>query len=108
MGEYTYTCNQCRNVFRLSVSEGPLPPREVKCPGCGSSRVEEVPSWAPIGFNLSEEPPEWECACQQCQNIFKIPVPGSPSEAREIRCPVCGGGHIHRLTPAGVEPLYCG
>ena len=107
MAELTYMCRQCRNVFRLAVADSPSE-KEATCPGCGSADIEEVPSWAPIGFTLSEEPPMWECACQQCQNVFEIPVPASPAEAKEIRCPLCGGGHIHRLTPAGVEPLYCG
>jgi hypothetical protein len=65
-------------------------------------------AWAPIGYNLSEGPPEWQCACQQCGKVFKVAVPGSPAEASKITCPVCRGKHIHRLTPAGVEPLYCG
>jgi DNA-directed RNA polymerase subunit RPC12/RpoP len=108
MEEHTYLCLQCRNIFRLTVPEEPSPAEEAKCPGCGSSAIEEMPSWAPLGSNLSEAPAVWECACQQCQSVFKLPVPGSPSEEKAIRCPACGSGHIHRLTPTGVEPLYCG
>ena len=77
MEEYTYSCRQCRNVFRLTVPGESSPAEEAKCPGCGSPDIEEMPSWAPIGSNLSEDPAVWECACQQCQNVFKLPVPGS-------------------------------
>jgi DNA-directed RNA polymerase subunit RPC12/RpoP len=108
MEECAYLCRQCRNVFRWSVPEESSLAKEARCPGCGSSDIEEMPSWAPIGSNLSEGPVVWECACQQCQNVFELPVPSSPSEEKGIRCPACGGGHIHRLTPTGVEPLYCG
>ena len=108
MGEHIYLCQQCQHVFKLSVTSGSPPEKEAKCPVCESSHLEEVPSWVPIGFNLSEGSPQWEYECQQCQNVFKLPVPSSPSQEKEVRCPACGGSHIHRLTPTGFEPLYCG
>ena len=108
MADDTYLCRQCRNVFRSPAPDVPSTAKEVICPVCGSSQAEAVPSWAPIGSNLSEDTPVWECVCQQCQNVFKLPVPDSPSQEKEIICPTCGSGHVHRLTPAGIEPLYCG
>ena len=38
------------------------------------------------GDNLYEGPPVWEYECQQCQNRFKLPVPSSPSQEKEITC----------------------
>ncbi len=108
MGEGTYLCHQCRNVFKLPVPDDLSLGGEAKCPRCGSSHIEEMPSWAPIGFNLSEGPPMWEYECQHCHNVFKLPVPGSPSQEKEIACPACGGCHIHRLTAVGGVPMYCG
>ena len=108
MDEYTYLCHQCGNIFRLSNESTQSVEKELKCPQCGNSQVRELPSWAPLGSNLDEGPPMWDCECQQCQTAFKLPVPSSPSQAKEARCPACGGKHIHRLTPAGFEPLYCG
>ena len=107
MAEDTYLCHQCRNLFRLPMTCSITPEKEeLKCPECGSFDVEEMPSWAPIGFN--ESSPMWEYECQQCQNVFQLPVPSSPSQEKEIKCPACGGGHIHRLTSVGGVPLYCG
>jgi len=108
MVECEYLCHRCQNVFKLSVSDSPPPEKKAECPKCSSTDIERLPSWAPIGFNLHEGSPMWEYECQQCQNAFKLPVPGSPSQEKEIRCPACGGGHIHRLTAAGGVPLYCG
>ena len=102
MAENTYLCHQCGNIFRLSL------PGEAKCPQCGSSQTRELPSWVPMGSDLSESQSQWQCECQQCKNKFEIPVPDSPSGEKNIRCPVCNGRHIHRLTPSGYEPLYCG
>lgn len=108
MAEYEYVCRLCQNVFRLAVSDGTPMEKEAKCPKCGSMDIERLPSWAPIGFSFHEGPTMWEYECQQCQNIFKLPVPASPSQEKEVTCPVCGGRHIHRLTPTGGVPLYCG
>ena len=108
MDEYIYLCQQCQTIFKLPVPGGPSPEKEAKCPECGSRYVERLPSWAPLGSDLAEGPPMWDCECQQCQTVFKLPVPSSPSQAKEAKCPECGGKHIHRLTPAGFEPLYCG
>ena len=109
MGEYTYLCYQCRNIFRLPVPVGSSPEKEAECPECGSMHIKRLPSWAPIGFDLCEGPLVWEYECQQCQNVFKLPVPSSPSQEKKgVKCPACGGGHIHRLTSSGFVPLYCG
>lgn len=108
MGEYIYLCQQCQTLFDLSVQPGSEEEKEARCPECGSPHIEGLPSWAPIGFDLYGGPPVWEYECQHCQNVFKLPVPSSPAQEKGIKCPECGGGHIHRLTPTGGEPLYCG
>jgi DNA-directed RNA polymerase subunit RPC12/RpoP len=108
MSEDMYLCQQCGNVFRLPLTCDIVPEKEIKCPRCRNSQVQELPSWAPIGSDLYEGTPEWEYECQECYHKFKLPVPGSPSQEMEIKCPVCEGGHIHRLTASGVTPLYCG
>ncbi len=100
--EVSYSCRSCHHVFRLPASAA------ATCPACGGADVAAVSGWAPIGYNLTEGPPEWECRCQHCGRDFSVAVPASPAAASEITCPGCGGQHVHRLTPAGVEPLYCG
>jgi len=102
MVENTYLCHQCGSIFRLTSA------KEAKCPQCGSSQTKELPSWVPMGSDLSEGPSTWQYECQQCKHKFELPVPGSPSQERDIKCPACDGGHIHRLTIYGSEPLYCG
>jgi len=107
MEEFIYLCQHCRNIFKSPLTCSiTLEKEEKKCPKCGSFQIEEMPSWVPIGF--TEGSLMWEYECQQCKNVFKLPVPSSPSQEKEIECPVCGGGHIHRLTSTGVQPLYCG
>lgn len=107
MEECLYLCQHCRNFFKQSMTCSiTIEKKEVVCPNCESSDIKEMSSWAPIGF--TDGPPVWEYECQQCRNVFGLPVPGSPSQEREIKCPTCGGGHIHRLTIIGGEPLYCG
>lgn len=107
MDENIYLCQECRNVFKLPMPTGSPPEEGTKCPRCGSQRTEELPSWIPLGSNLSESPSVWEYECQQCRKTFKLPIP-TPTQEKEITCPGCGGRHIHRLTASGVEPLYCG
>ena len=108
MVEHTYLCHQCGNIFRLSVDSTRPLEKELKCPACRNSQVRDLPSWVPLGSDLYEIPREWEYECQQCKSKFKLPVPGSPSQERNIRCPACDDGHIHRLIRTGFEPLYCG
>ena len=108
MMEHTYLCHQCGNIFRVSTESTQLPEKELKCPQCGTSSVRELPSWMPLGSNLEDIPREWEYECQQCKHKFELPVPGNPSQERDIRCPDCTNRHIHRLTRTGFEPLYCG
>ena len=103
--EHTYLCLKCRNLFVLELNSS-LP--NIKCPKCESIQIEKLPSWAPIGSNLNESLDEWEYECQSCHNTFKLPVPTSPSQEKEIKCPKCKDDHIHRLTFTGGEPLYCG
>ena len=107
MVEYTYLCHQCGNIFRVSADDNP-PEKDLKCPQCSHSQVRELPPWAPLGSDLVEIPSEWEYECQVCKSKFKLPVPGSPSQERNIRYPDCNNRHIHRLTRTGFEPLYCG
>jgi DNA-directed RNA polymerase subunit RPC12/RpoP len=106
--EKTYLCQQCGNIFRFPVDSVPKLEKGLKCPRCGNAQIKEIPSWVPIGSDLHEGPTEWEYECQQCQDIFKLPIPSSPSQEKEIKCPACGGGHIHRITASGLVPLYCG
>jgi rRNA maturation endonuclease Nob1 len=109
MKECTLLCRQCRNVFKAPVAAGLIVKLEMKCPKCGSLDIGEAPAWAPLGSGLNIfESSEWEYECQQCRNKFKMPVPKSPSEQKERRCAICGSGHLHLLTIAGAEPLYCG
>ncbi len=105
--ERTLLCKQCRNVFR-SQPDNDLLQQETRCPRCGSSNLEEAPAWAPLGSGMNIfDSSEWEYECQQCQKKFKMPIPKSPAEEKERRCPTCNSEHIHCLT-AGGEPLYCG
>jgi len=108
MAEDTYLCHQCGNIFKVPLENTRNSGDETTCPKCGSSGVRNLPSWEPLGSGLSELPPEWEYECQSCQHRFRLPVPDSPSQEKSIKCPECDGGHIHRLTRTGSEPLYCG
>ena len=105
----TFFCRQCKNIFRLPVSTGPPLNREVRCSLCESLDVEESPAWAPLGSgtNIFFES-EWEYECRECHFQFKMPIPASPSEDKERKCPVCFNQHIDKLNFIGGEPLYCG
>ena len=104
MGERIYLCHQCQNIFK----SGDASPGAATCPRCGGSQTEILPSWVPDGSGLNDGSPMWEYECQQCKHVFKRPVPDSPSQEKNMKCPECGHGHIHRLTAIGGEPLYCG
>lgn len=107
MAENIYLCHKCRNIFKLPMTCSIVPgEEEVKCPKCGGIDVEEMFSWTPIGF--TETPPMWEYECQLCKHTFKLPIPSSPTQEEEIKCPKCGAGHIHRLTALVYEPFHCG
>ncbi len=102
-------CKQCRNVFDLTISDSSFIDKKVYCPACGSSDVIEAPSWVPLGSGLNIfESNEWEYICQECQHVFKMPIPKSPSEDKNRRCPVCNSNHLHLLTNVGALPIYCG
>ena len=105
--KYRILCKQCRNVFDI-VTSGSSSNEKPHCPACESSDTMEAPSWAPLGsgFNIFESN-EWEYVCQQCQHVFKMPIPKSPSEDKSRRCPICNSNHLHLLTNAGALPLYC-
>ena len=105
--EYTYLCLKCQNLFKLEQDRC-LVNKEIACPKCGSTQIEKLASWTPVGSNLNACHLEWEYECQDCHKVFKLPIPTSPSQEREITCPECNSSHIHRLTPTGGEPLYCG
>lgn len=103
-----FMCQSCRHVFKLPVSEASIPETKAECPECHSDRVEIMTSWAPIGFTSQNGTQMWDYECQRCRKTFRLPVPTSPSQEKEARCPACGESHIHRLTPASYQPLYCG
>ena len=106
--EHTYLCQNCHNLFKLELDLSSVNQNDLTCPKCGSTQINNLPSWSPTGSNLDVCKLEWEYQCQDCNNIFKLPIPTSPEQEKEIICPECNGGHIHRLTPTGGEPLYCG
>lgn len=103
MNDNTYLCHGCGSIFRMTAETG-----DVACPQCGSVETRTLPSWVPLGSDLANGPLEWEYECQHCRHKFKLPVPARPDDEKNIRCPACNAGHIHRLTTAGYEPLYCG
>ena len=103
-----FKCCKCQKIFKVPEPSAPSPPEKVKCPECGNPYTESIPSWMPIGLISYEDQPLWEYECQQCQHVFKLPVPSSPSQEEEIRCPRCDGDHIHRLTMFRHEPLHTG
>jgi rRNA maturation endonuclease Nob1 len=107
--EYTLLCKQCRNVFKSALQPGSSVDGKVCCPKCQGLVVIEAPVWAPLGSgsNIFEDS-TWEYQCQQCRHTFKLPIPRSPSEDKNRRCPSCGGGHLHLITDIGAQPLYCG
>ena len=106
-----YACYQCKALFELAVSPSGEGQEGAKCPNCGSTQIEKLPSWIPEGFNLELyfSPPEWEYKCHQCTIVFKLPVPSGPTEEKQRKCPACGSMDIERLTALVVEPSpYCG
>jgi Zn finger protein HypA/HybF involved in hydrogenase expression len=107
--EHRFLCKECRHVFDLDIPDGSCLIGGVHCPECGSSDVVETPAWAPLGsgWNIFETN-EWEYECQQCKRTFKLPIPKSPSEGENRKCPFCNSNHLHLLTGGKALPLHCG
>ena len=103
MTERIYICQQCQTLFRLLPSE-----KEVKCPECGGTHLDMVPSWEPIGARCYSGSPEWEYRCGECQTVFRLPVPAGPAEEKEAKCPHCESTHVERLTPVVFESTFFG
>ena len=104
-----YLCKVCRNIFITMIQDKRLIDKVERCPHCGSSQVMKAPPWAPFGsgFNIFEGS-TWKYECQQCGHKFEMPIPKSPTENKDRKCPECGQGHLHLLTEIGALPLYCG
>ena len=66
-----FTCQGCRHVFTLTVSEAGVPETEAACPECGSRQVDAMTSWVPIGFASQDGTPMWDYECQQCRKTFR-------------------------------------
>jgi DNA-directed RNA polymerase subunit RPC12/RpoP len=107
--ETRFLCKQCRHVFDLAKPGDSDLDNKIHCPACGSSDVIEAPTWAPLGsgWNIFEST-SWEYECQQCKHTFKLPIPKSPEEDKNRRCPICNSGHLHLLIDNVATPLYCG
>ncbi len=107
--ERKYLCRQCRNIFVMSspiILANQMPEH---CPQCGSDQLMEAPIWAPLGSGSNIfEGSTWKYECQQCRYAFELPIPRSPSEEKERRCPECNSEHLHLLTKIGAQPLYRG
>jgi DNA-directed RNA polymerase subunit RPC12/RpoP len=108
MVENIYLCKECRNLLKATIADDAAPKTAPNCPVCGSSQMSEIPCWVPAGSDLGSDTYTWEYECQECRNRFRMPIPSSPSQEKDIKCPSCGATHIHRLTPMGGEPLHCG
>jgi DNA-directed RNA polymerase subunit RPC12/RpoP len=96
-------------VFDFFMADGSPPNEKVHCPTCCGVDIIEAPPWAPLdsGTNIFDGN-EWQYECQDCKSKFKMPIPQSPSEDKNRKCPVCNSGHLHLLTGAKAIPLYCG
>jgi DNA-directed RNA polymerase subunit RPC12/RpoP len=107
--ERRFLCKQCQYVFDAAISDVTSPDTNVHCPVCCGTNVTEAPPWAPLGSGLNIfESDTWEYECQQCLHKFTMPIPQSPTEDRNRRCPLCNSGHLHLLTGKKALPLYCG
>jgi Zn finger protein HypA/HybF involved in hydrogenase expression len=105
--ESRYICNTCSHVFDVAVPDGVNV--AIHCPACYSTDVEDAPPWAPRGSGRNIfEGNEWSYECQESKFQFKMPIPVSPVEEENRKCPVCNSSHLHRITGAGNLPLYCG
>lgn len=40
--------------------------------------------------------PVYEFVCRDCQKAFEIMRPISEAQATDVKCPVCGSGHVDR------------
>lgn len=97
MEEYVYLCQQCNNLFDLSVLPGPEEEKEVKCTECQSMNVERLNVWISNVCSLEEGPPAWEYTCHQCKTFFRLLVPHGPKEEEEAECPQCKSRDIERV-----------
>src|SRR4030067_436670 len=108
MQEENILCHCCGNIFRLTIGRNVAAVKQITCPACSGTDLRVLPSWEPLGSDISETALKWRYECQTCLRKFELPVPNSPSQEGNIHCPDCNNGHIHRLTVLGYEPLYCG
>ena len=108
MEEYVYLCQQCKNLFDLSVLPGPEEEKEVKCTECRSMNVERLNVWIPNVCSLEEGPPPWEYVCNQCKSLFEIPVPHGPAEEKGTKCPNCGSNDLERVNVFVGDTPLCG
>jgi rRNA maturation endonuclease Nob1 len=109
MAEITLLCKKCRNVFYHTVGDSCPINKRTACPACGSFELYEAPVWAPIGSGLNIfEGSDWEYECHECHHKFEMPIPKSPTENKQRKCPVCGSGQIERVTIFDGLPLWCG
>jgi DNA-directed RNA polymerase subunit RPC12/RpoP len=107
--ERRFLCKQCLNVFDHAVSDIPSPDKKIKCPACCGVDIMDAPPWAPLGSGRNIfETKMWDYECQQCKYKFRMPIPKSPTEDKNRKCPVCNSGHLHLLTGEKNLPLYCG
>ena len=107
--EKRFLCKHCRHVFDLAVAGDVSMNGNLKCPACSGQEVSEAPPWVPLGsgFNIFDND-EWKYECQQCKQVFSLPIPRTVSEDESRRCPACASPHLHLLVDKQGLPLYCG
>jgi DNA-directed RNA polymerase subunit RPC12/RpoP len=107
--ERRFLCKKCWNLFDFTVSDDIFSDRVIPCPACRSAEVMEAPPWAPLGAGKNIfESDTWDYECQQCKYKFRMPIPHSPSEDKNRKCPFCRSGHLHLIVGEKGLPLYCG
>lgn len=104
-----YGCRQCKTMFDIRSETG-AEAVETKCPACGSTDVEMLPSWIPNGYSLELYfgSSGWKYKCHKCGAEFELPAVCSISQEEQKKCTACGSIDIERLpTPEFQPPLYC-